>query len=366
MQMQAALVTEVNRPFQIETVTLAPPKAGEVLVKMAAAGVCHSDWHILDGSIPKPLPILTGHEGAGVVETVGDGVTRVKPGDRVTLNWRPECGDCHYCLQDRANLCETLAPAINSGLQLDGTSRISWRSQPVYIMNWLGCFAEYVVVQAACCVPIRHGVPMEVAALVGCAVATGVGAAMYTAEVSPGQSVVVYGVGGVGLNIIQGAALCGADPIIAVDTDSAKTAFAREFGATHTLISDDSTETQIQDLTGGRGADHVFESVGLPALQERAFDAVAPGGMLTLVGVAPTESRTSWPAFVIMGKEKTIRGSIYGSVNPRRDFSRLMDLYAVGKLKLDELVRRRYRLDQINEAYDDMFKGELARGVIVF
>ncbi len=366
MQMQAAIITEFNTPFRIETVELAPPKAGEVLVKLAASGVCHSDWHVLTGTTPRPLPIITGHEGAGVVETIGDAVTRVQPGDRVTLSWRPECGECHYCLKNKPNLCETLIPVINSGLQIDGTSRVTWRSEPVYIMNALGCFAEYVVVQERCCVPIDGDVPLEVAALVGCAVSTGVGAAMYTADVRAGQSVVVYGVGGVGLNIVQGARLCGADPIIAVDTSGAKLEFAREFGATHTLLSDKTTVAQIQKLTEGRGADHVFESVGLPALQARALDAVCPGGMLTLVGVAPADSLTSWPGLIIMAREKTIRGSLYGSVNPHRDFPLILDLYASGKLKLDELVTRRYRLDEINQAYDDMLSGGLARGVIVF
>ena len=207
---------------------------------------------------------------------------------------------------------------------------------------------------------------MEVASLVGCAVATGVGAAMYTAEVRAGQSVVVYGAGGVGLNILQGAALCGADPIIAVDTNMTKMEIAKQFGATHTLLSDDQTIDNIRKLTNGRGADHVFESVGLPKLQEIALEAVRPGGMLTLVGLSPMGSGTNLPGAVITRTEKTIRGSYYGTVNPRRDFPLFVDLYVAGKLKLDELVTCKYSLDQINEAYQDMLTGEVARGIIVF
>lgn len=366
MQMQAAVLTEFNTPFQIETVDLAPPKAGEVLIKMAAAGVCHSDWHVVEGHSYFPLPIICGHEGAGIVEAVGDGVAKVEPGDHVTLSFRAYCGDCFYCQNDKAVLCETFSDALKSGLQMDGTSRISWDGELVYIMTGLGCFAEYVVIPQQACVPVRKDVPLEVAALVGCAVSTGVGAAIYTADVRPGESVAVYGAGGVGLNIIMGAALCGADPIIAVDTNSSKMEIAREFGATETIYSDDTTVSQIQGLTSGRGADHVFESVGLQALQETAFEATRPGGTLTLVGLTPVGSGTNLPGAVITRTEKVIRGSFYGSVLPQRDFPMFLDLYSRGKLKLDELVTRRYGLDEINEAYANMLTGEVARGIIVF
>jgi len=366
MQMQAALLTEAHTPFRIETVTLAPPKAGEVLVKVAASGICHSDWHVVEGATRYPMPIIAGHEGAGIVEAVGDGVTQLKSGAPVTLSWRPACGECFYCQHNQVNLCETYTPALRAGLQLDGTSRLSWQGQRVHIFSGLGCFAEYVVVPQQSCVPIRADMPLEVAALVGCAVATGLGAAMYTAAVRPGESVAVYGAGGVGLNIIQGARLCGADPIIAVDTQQAKMDIAREFGASHSLMSDEHTVDAIRRLTGGRGADHVFESVGLPKLQELALDALRPGGTLTLVGLSPMGTGTNLPGAIITRSEKTIRGSYYGTVNPRRDFARFIDLYLANKLKLDELVTRRYRLDEINEAYAAMLGGEVARGVIVF
>lgn len=366
IKIQAALLSEANSRFRVETVCLDAPRAGEVRVKIAASGVCRSDWRVAIGSAPKPMPIIAGHEGAGVVEAVGSGVARVKAGDHVILTWAPDCGDCFYCHQGKPNLCQTYSARLATGLQWDGTSRIRWRGEPVYILAGLGSFAEYAVVREESCVPIPRAIPLDLAALVGCAVATGVGAAMYSAGIRPGQSAAIFGVGGIGLNIIQGAALCGADPIIAVDTNATKLQMAGLFGATQTVISDDSAAAAIRALTGGRGADFVFEAVGTPALQERAFDALRPGGQLTLVGTAPDDSRSSLPGAAITRGEMTVRGSFYGSVRPRRDIPFLLELFRAGKLKLEELVTRRYRLDQINEAYADMLSGEVARGVIVF
>ncbi|MCY4062113.1 MAG: Zn-dependent alcohol dehydrogenase [Chloroflexi bacterium] len=366
MQMQAAILTEPHTPFRIESVALDPPKAGELRVKLAASGICRSDWRVAIGTAPKPMPIVTGHEGAGIVEAVGAGVTRAQVGDHVTLTWAPICGECFYCQRGKANLCAAYRPAIATGLLDDGTARVHWRGEPVYILAGLGSFAEYAVVREASCVPIRRDVPLDVAALVGCAVATGVGAAMYTGRVGAGASVAVFGAGGIGLNIIHGAQLCGAHPIIAVDANEAKSARARQFGATHTLSSAEKTVDQIQALTGGRGVDHAFEAVGIPKLQERAFAATRPGGTLTLVGTAPDGSTTNLPGAVITRSEKIVRGCSYGSVNPQRDIPLLLDLYRAGKLKLEQLITRRYRLDQINHAYTDLLSGELARGIIVF
>ena len=244
MQMRAAILTQPNRPFRIESVRLDRPKAGEVLVKIAASGICRSDWRVAIGTAPKPMPIITGHEGAGIIEEIGAGVTRVRKGDHVTLTWAPICGECFYCLRGKANLCAAYRPAIASGLLDDGTARIHWQGEPVYILAGLGSFAEYAVVREASCVPVRHDVPLEVAALVGCAVATGVGAAMRTAGVGAGESVAVFGAGGIGLNIIQGARLCGAHPIIAIDASETKMALAEEFGATDSLPSDETTVEQ--------------------------------------------------------------------------------------------------------------------------
>jgi len=366
MRMQAAILTQPNSPFRVEDVSLNPPKAGEVLIKIAASGVCRSDWRVAIGTAPKPMPIICGHEGAGIVAAVGPNVTQVNVGDHVTLTWAPTCGDCFYCQRGKPNLCGTYRGAIASGLLDDGEARIRWNGQPVYILAGLGSFAEYAVLRQESCLPIRRDIPLEIAALVGCAAATGVGAAMYTAGIRAGESVAVFGAGGIGLNIILGAQLCGAAPIIAVDTSEAKLALAYKFGATHTLRSDESAAERVQALTGGRGVDKAFEAVGIPALQERAFAAARPGGTLTLVGTAPADSRTNLPGAVITRTEKVIRGCSYGSVNPQRDIPLLLDLYAAGKLKLERLITRRYQLEEINQAYADLLSGALARGIIVF
>ena len=365
MQMQAAILTEAHTPFRIETVDIDPPKAGEALVKMAAAGICHSDWHLVAGKAPFPAPITLGHEGSGIIEAVGAGVTRVKPGDHVTLSWKACCGECFYCQQDQPAICDAHAAEINAGLMSDGTARTRWRGETLHQWGGLSTFAEYSVVREESVVPIRKDVPLEVAALVGCAVSTGVGAALYTAEVRAGQSVAVFGAGGVGLNIIQGAALCGTDPIIAVDANRNKMEIAREFGATHSLMSDDAVVSEIQKLTGGRGVDQAFESVGLADLQVKAQWATRPGGKLTLVGITPAETTTPITAGHITINEKKILGSFYGSINPARDFHLILDLYQAGRLKLEELVTRRYRLDEINEAYASMLTGEVARDYCV-
>jgi NDMA-dependent alcohol dehydrogenase len=365
MNIQAALLLGAHQPFQIEELELDEPRAGEVLVKIAASGVCHSDYHLVTGATQHPMPVVPGHEGAGIVEAVGPGVSGIQAGDHVILNWAPDCGHCFYCLRGKPNLCETFVGPIWAGTMLDGTTRLRWRGQPVYHFSGLASFAEYAVVPQESCVVIRKDVPLEIAALVGCAVATGVGAAMYTAEVHPGDSVVVFGCGGVGLSVIQGAALCGASTIIAVDTNPAKMGIARQFGATHTVLSSDNPIEYIKDVTG-RGAEHAFEAVGIPAVQETALAAIRPGGTLTLAGLSPMGTGTNLPGAIITRQEKTIKGSYYGSVNTRRDFPLLVDLYMAGKLKLDALVSQTYPLSQINEAYQAMLSGSVARGVVVF
>lgn len=365
MKILAAVLYAPDRTFVVEQLDLDEPRAGEVLVKIAASGVCHSDWHVATGDTKQPMPVVTGHEGAGVVQQVGAGVTRVRVGDPVTLSWTPDCGECFYCLRGQPNLCETYTAPLWKGVMLDGTTRLSKKGQPVYHYCGLATFAEYAVVPEQACIPIHPDIPLNVAALVGCAVATGVGAALYTSPVRAGDCVVVYGAGGIGLNIIQGAALAGASRIIAVDTNPAKAAIARQFGATDTLLADAHTNATIRRMTEGRGAEHVFESVGLPKVQETALGAVRPGGTLTLVGLAPMGSGTNLPGAILVRQEITVKGSYYGSVSPRRDFPLLLAMYRDGRLKLDELVSREYRLDQINEAYAAMLEGSTARGVIV-
>ncbi len=366
MQIKAALLTQPNTPFSVQTIKIDEPRSGEVLVKIKACGVCHSDYHLLAGTTQHPMPCLCGHEGAGIVEAVGKSVTHVKVGDHVTLSWTPDCGECFYCLRGQPNLCETYTEPIWAGTMLDGSVRLHYENNPLYAYCGLGTFAEYVCVSQQSCVPIRKDVPLKVASLVGCAVATGVGAAVYTAQVCPGDSVGVFGCGGVGLNIVQGAAMCGAEKIIAVDLNQTKMELARTFGATHTLISNDQSLAAIRDLTGGRGVDHAFEAVGIPALQELTFEAARPGGQAIFAGLSAMGSATNLPGAVIARTEKTIKGSYYGSVSPQRDFPRLLDWYMVGKLKLDELISQTYSLEDINTAFDRMLTGEVARSIIIF
>jgi S-(hydroxymethyl)glutathione dehydrogenase/alcohol dehydrogenase len=249
---------------------------------------------------------------------------------------------------------------------LDGTTRLSWNGSPVYSYCGLAALAEKTVVPRQSCVVIRKEIPFDVAALVGCAVATGVGAAVYTAQVRPGESVVVFGVGGVGISCIQGARLCGASPIIAVDSQTPKIWVAKHFGAQSAILSSDNVLEIVRRLTDGRGADHVFEAVGIPALQEKALECVRPGGTLTLAGLAPMGTATNFPSALLTRQEKTIKGSYYGTVHAPRDFPKFLDWHLAGKLNLTDMITKRYTLEQVNEAYRAMVAGELARGVILF
>jgi NDMA-dependent alcohol dehydrogenase len=365
MKINAAVLNAPNEPFRVEQLDLDEPHAGEVLVRVAAVGVCHSDWHLVTGATKHPMPVVPGHEGAGIVEALGPGVTDIAVGDHVCLNWAPACGRCFYCLHDKSSLCDTFTAAIWNGTMLDGTTRLSRAAKSVYSYCGLAAFADRTVVPRQSCIVIRRDVPLDIAALVGCAVATGVGAAVFTAGVRPGESVLVLGCGGVGLSVIQGAHLCGASPLLAVDTNMAKIWVAKHFGAQSAFLDTDNVAAIVKHHTSGRGVDHVFEAVGVPALQEKALDYLRPGGTLTLAGLAPMGTATNFPSAVLTRQEKTIKGSYYGSVHAPRDFPLLLDLYKSGKLNLDDLITRRYRLEQINDAYRDMAAGELARGVVV-
>jgi S-(hydroxymethyl)glutathione dehydrogenase/alcohol dehydrogenase len=366
MKVKAAVLFCPESPFEILDLDLQPPDRGEVLVRIAAAGVCHSDWHLVTGATRHPMPVVAGHEGAGVVEAVGEGVTTVKPGDHIVLSWTPDCGRCFYCLRGKPNLCETYVGPIWAGTMLDGTPRLLLDGKPVYHFCGLATFATHAVVPERSCVFVRRDVPLKVAALVGCAVATGVGAAMYTAGVRPGDSVAVFGCGGVGLSILQGSKLCGAQILIAVDANPAKLPLSLQFGATHALAAGPEVVSQVRKLTDERGVDQAFEAVGLPKVQEIAMEAVRPGGTLTLTGLAPMGTGTNLPGAVLTRQEKTIKGSYYGSVHPRRDFPLFIDLHMSGRLDLARLISREYSLDQINQAYADMLTGRNARGVILF
>jgi len=362
--MRAAVLYGYNEPFKVEPVELQAPQQGEVLVRLAASGVCHSDLSIQRGIVPMRPPIIIGHEGAGVVEAVGPGVTSTRPGDHVVLTWLYSCGHCRDCSRGRPHLCDTAAKSTMTGAMYDGTTR--FRIGATEIRHWVGSFAEFTVLPEQATVPIRKDVPLDIASLLGCGVMTGIGAAMNTAKVEPGDEVAVYGCGGVGLNVIQGAALCGAEKIIAVDLIDNKLQMAQQFGATHVINpgNGDPVE-QIKALTGGRGVDYVFEVIGNVTVMQAGFSALRSGGKLVIVGVPQATAQLALPAIAFL-QEKGVIGSFYGSPRFRYDIPRILDLYVAKKLKLDELVSRRLTLDQINTAMELMEQGDVARSVLVY
>jgi S-(hydroxymethyl)glutathione dehydrogenase/alcohol dehydrogenase len=363
--MKAAVLYEAGKPLVIEDIKLAPPKAGEVRVKVAANGACHSDLHVMTGDMRMPLPIVLGHEGAGIVEEVGPGVASVKQGDHVVLSFSPVCGHCYYCTQGTPHLCETRPKAL--GTLLDGTTRLSKNGQSISHFAFTASFAEETVVPESCAIKIREDVPLDRACFVGCGTMTGIGAAINTAHVQPGTSVAVIGCGGVGLNVIQGAALAGARQVIAIDLLPKKLDFAKIFGATHFVNpSQDDPFKAVMDLTGGRGADYAFEVISTAKTIELAFKMTARRGTCTIVGVSPEGARLSLNPNVFTMMEKKLIGSYYGSTRPRIDMPRLIDLYMEKKIKIDELVSRTFPLAGVNEAYDLLKKGEVARSVIKF
>jgi S-(hydroxymethyl)glutathione dehydrogenase / alcohol dehydrogenase len=271
---RAAVLNAVNEPLSVEDVELAPPGPGEVAVRLEASGVCHSDWNVLSGATANPMPVVLGHEGAGVVEELGEGVTDLAPGDHVVLSWLPSCGRCFYCTQGRPILCEWSTPAMLAGTMPDGTTRLSRNRGPIYHYSFLSTFAERCVVPEQSCVPIRKDAPFEVAALVGCAVMTGIGAAMNRAKVEPGSSVAVFGAGGVGLSAVIGSRLAGAGTVIAVDPLPFKRELAQELGATHALDpTNGDVAASVRELTAGRGADYAFDAAGARGLVRAASKA---------------------------------------------------------------------------------------------
>jgi S-(hydroxymethyl)glutathione dehydrogenase/alcohol dehydrogenase len=358
---KAAVLNGMKEAVSVEPVEVRDPRPGEVLVRIAAAGVCHSDLHVINGDIPQPIPCVLGHEGAGVVEEVGAGVTRVAPGDHVVLNWVPYCGSCWYCTSGHNYLCETgFVKAMTS-------EAISRGGSGVGQMAGVGTMAELALVAETSCIPLDRDIPLDRACLIGCGVMTGVGAVINTARVQPGESVAVFGVGGVGLNVVQGAAIVGANPIIAVDMNEKKLTFAKQLGATHTVsAAAGDPVSAIQELTGGRGVDYAFEVIGRPEVVMQAFLATRRGGKAVVVGVTGPTDMIAVPGMLMSLAEKSLIGSLYGSANMTRDVPRLVALYRTGKLKLDELVSRRFSLAQVNDAFAALEKGEVVRGVITF
>ncbi len=365
--MKAAVCYELNQPVRVEEVQIDAPRRNEVRVRMAAAGVCHSDLSATRGVIRMKLPLVLGHEGAGVVEEVGEGVTHVAPGDKVVLAWVTPCGTCYYCQIGKPNLCELGERINNTNRMPDGSSRVHKDGEPLNVYSAVGTMAEYAVVPASAAVKVPSDAPLDRAALLGCAVMTGVGAVFNTARVTPGSSVAVFGAGGVGLNAIQGAAIAGAERIIAVDTQPLKLELARTFGATHVVdaLKEDAVKV-IRELTAGRGADFTFEAIGHKDTIEHAWAAARKAGTCVVIGLGSLKESVSFKTFLLPIFEKKLLGCWYGGANVHVEIPRLVALYRAGKLKLDQLVTRTYALSQINEAFADMTAGANARGVIVF
>jgi S-(hydroxymethyl)glutathione dehydrogenase / alcohol dehydrogenase len=367
--MRAAVFTEPGAPLEIEELVVEDPHAGEVLVRMAASGVCRSDYHVVVGEWTAPTPIVLGHEGAGIVESVGEGVTSVKPGDHVILSWTPSCGRCRYCVIGRPNLCELVAERTYASVMFDGTTRLAYPDgRPVYSYSATATFGEYTVVPEAGVVPIRSDFPLEIAALIGCGLTTGVGAVINTANVEAGASVLVIGCGGVGLAVIQGAALAHATPIIAVDRVQAKVDNALRLGATHAILAEDGTDVAaaVKDLTDGAGVDYAFEAIGVASAIESAIEATAPGGTMVVVGQVPEGVTATFDPFTLSDREKVIRGCNYGSARPPVDFPRLVELCSSGAIDASAFVTSTISLDGINEAFARIGSGEGVRSVIVF
>lgn len=366
MKTRAAVLTASHAPLEIVELAQEAPKAGEVRVQVKAAGVCMSDWHIMIGDWPAPLPMVLGHEAAGLVVETGPGVNNVKAGDHVIFSFHADCGHCKPCVEGNRMRCigHNASPP---GLMFDGTARLKRDAQPVSQMARIGTFSEYVVCSSENVVAVRKDLPWTHAAVIGCSVATGVGAVIRHAKVPVGASVVVIGCGGVGLNIVQGARLAGASTIIAVDLLDSKLAYATKMGATHTINGKtDDVIKAVRGIVGKLGADFAFDAIGSAVTAAQVVQAVAPGGHGVLVGMPAVTVKAEISPFQMVMMEKKLTGSYYGSVRPSVDFPLLADLSMSGKLDLASLISRTYRLDEINDGFKNLVTGAVARGVITF
>ncbi len=357
---KAAVLHEAKSALRIEDVAFDDPGPGEVLVKLMASGVCHSDWHVVKGEWPAKYPIVLGHEGAGIVEEVGPNVSAVQPGDHVVLSWKTSCGTCEMCQKGWPNLCFRSPQAAQRPTLDAGETETAQ-------LAGLGTFGSYTVVPEVAAVPIDKAIPFPQAALVGCGVTTGVGAAINTAQVQPGTTAAVFGAGGVGLNCIQGCSIAGATTIIAVDLLDNKLEMAKEFGATHAVnAAADDPVARIKELTGGLGTHYAFEAIGLveaPFVQ--SIRCTRSRGITVWVGHAPYDTPVTIDARDLIA-EKTVIGSMYGTAKPQLEFPRLLSLYQAGKLKLDELITRTFPVEDVNDAFEALGKGEVARSTLSF
>jgi S-(hydroxymethyl)glutathione dehydrogenase / alcohol dehydrogenase len=368
MKTKAAVAWAAGQPLTIETVDLQGPRAGEVLVEIKATGICHTDHYTLSGADPEGLfPAILGHEGAGVVVEVGEGVTSLKPGDHVIPLYTPECRQCKFCLSRKTNLCQAIRATQGKGLMPDGSSRFSLDGKPLLHYMGTSTFANYTVVPAIALAKIREDAPFDKVCYIGCGVTTGVGAVVFTAKVEAGANVAVFGLGGIGLNVIQGAKMVGADKIIGVDVNPARQAIARRFGMTHFLDPADYANIvdAIIQITDG-GADYSFECIGNTKVMRQALECTHKGwGRSIIIGVAEAGAEISTRPFQLVTGRKW-EGTAFGGARGRTDVPRIVDWYMEGKLNIDDLITHRLTLDQINEGFDLMKRGESIRSVVIY
>ena len=369
MDVKAAVAFASGKPLSIETVQLEAPQAGEVLIEIKATGVCHTDAYTLSGADPEGLfPTILGHEGAGIVAEVGKGVTSVKPGDQVIPLYTPECRQCAYCLSQKTNLCQAIRSTQGNGVMPNGTSRFSYQGEKLYHYMGTSTFANYTVLPEIAVAKIRHDAPLDKVCLIGCGVTTGLGAVINTAKVEPGANVVVFGLGGIGLNVIQGAKMVGASKIVGVDLNPDKQAMAKDYGMTDFVnpkeIDGDLVEYLVE-LTGG-GADYSFECIGNVQVMRQALECCHKGwGVSTVIGVAGAGEEISTRPFQLV-TGRVWKGSAFGGARGRTDVPKIVDWYMEGKINIDDLVTHTMPIEQINEAFDLMHKGESIRSVVTF
>ena len=367
MKTKAAVLREVGKDWEIIELDLDPPQAGEVLVRYVASGLCHSDDHLRTGDIPVRYPIVGGHEGAGIVEEVGPGVTRLKPGDHIVCSFLPACGYCRFCARGETNLCDMGALLVDNCLP-DGTFRFHAEGQDFGQMCLVGTFSQWATVSVASCIKIDDDLPLETVALVGCGVPTGFGTSVKVGGVRPGDTVVIYGIGGVGINAVQGAAIAGATNVVAVDPLPNKREAAERLGATHSAADAAQAQQLVTDLTRGVGADEALVTVGVVTedVIDAAFAAIRKHGTVIVTGLAgPGKKNIRLSSFELTLFQKRLEGALFGGGNPFDDIPLMLDLYRAGRLKLDELITTRYRLDEVNQGYRDLLDGRNIRGVLI-
>lgn len=368
VDVRAAVFTGPNQPLEIQDLSIpAAPGPNEVLVRLAASGVCHSDLHALDGEWDTPAPLVLGHEGAGIIIAVGSEVSDLEVDDHVILSWTPSCQRCEFCVSGRPVLCQLANETAYKHVFFDGKPRLSSGDEEVKSFLAVGSFGDHAMVPASAAIKIRKDAPLAQAALVGCAVTTGIGAVVNTAQVEPGSTVLVVGCGGVGLNVVQGARLAGARQIIVADISEDKLELGQKFGATHTINSKENDLVDaVRWLTGGRGVDYAFEAIGLPFTIEACYEAVRRGGTAVVVGQVADGVKISIDPFVMSDQEKRLIGSNYGSSRQSIDFPKIIDLYMEGLIDLDSMITDRIAVDEVNEAFEEMRQGRGIRSVIEY